>query len=451
MKKNYKNTLVCILIGLVFLWTGSGYLTWLYHLLDFYPTSAADIYSEVIGYLFQVLGLILFSYYIKKKHKPSCTAYASILVLFTDLIFMVLAVLSPNGLCCLIFGYLMNLFHGIVAGIYLAKLTTHVSQQNRGIVFGIGYGVGSIGSWVLSLLGSNNFLKSRYALILYTLFVLISAIILYVINLISTDETSSSRQEISFAPTFIALAAITVFLLSFVKGIGFYFPMADLSDSSVNLELSRAFYAFGLVVAGIVNDKNRKWGAVCCIAALIFPFIMLILKTNLSSSLVLWILSYVFFGLFSVYRVIVFSDMAGKSSKYLYLAGLGLLFGRCGDVAGTALGIILKDDILPLVFVASVAFVITFFLFMLFAQKIYAPIPPEEKNQETLLAEFERHYQLSPREIEVFQLVMEGRSNAEIANTLFISENTVKFHMKNLLKKTSCTNRSNLIALFKEQ
>lgn len=451
MKKKYNNTLVCILTGLCFLWTGSGYLTWLYHLLDFYPASAADIYSEVIGYLFQILGLILFSYYIKKRHKPSSTAYTSILVLFADLIFMVFSVLSPNGVCCLIFGYLMNLFHGIVTGIYLTKLTTHVSQQNRGIVFGIGYGVGSIGSWVLSLLGSNNFLKSRYALILYALFVLISAIILYVVSLSSTDDSSSSKQEISFAPSFIALAAITVFLLSFVKSIGFYFPMADLSDSSVNLELSRAFYALGLVVAGIVNDKNRKLGAVSCIAALIFPFIMLILRSNLDNSLILWILSYVFFGLFSVYRVIVFSDMAGKSSQYLYLAGLGLLFGRCGDVAGTVLGIILKDEILPLVLVSSVAFVITIFLFMLFAQKIYASVVPQEKRRETLLEEFERHYQLSPRETEVFQLVMDRRSNAEIANTLFISENTVKFHMKNMLKKTSCTNRSELIALFKEQ
>ena len=451
MRNNYKNTLVCILIGFCFLWTGSAYLTWLYHLLDFYPTSAVDIYSEVIGYLFQILGLILFSVYIKKKHKPSSTAYASVLVLFADLIFMVFSVLSPNGPCCLIFGYLMNLFHGIVAGIYLTKLTTHVTQQNRGIVFGIGYGVGSIGSWVLSLLGSNNFLKSHYSLILYAIFVLISAIILHVISGSSTDESSSSRQEISFAPTIIVLAAITVFFLSFVKSIGFYFPMADLSDSSVNLELSRAFYAFGLVVAGIVNDKNRKWGAVCCIAALFFPFIMLLLRSNLSSSLVLWILSYVFFGLFSAYRVIVFSDMAGKSSQYLYLAGLGLLFGRCGDVAGTVLGIFLKNDIIPLVFASSVAFAVTVFLFMLLAPKIYVPISPEEKNTETILEEFGRLYQLSPREIEVFRLVIEGCSNAEIADNLFISENTVKFHMKNLLKKTSCTNRSNLIALFKEQ
>jgi|GEM_PF-6747877 len=28
--------LVSLLIGLCFFWTGSGYLTWLYHMMDFY-------------------------------------------------------------------------------------------------------------------------------------------------------------------------------------------------------------------------------------------------------------------------------------------------------------------------------------------------------------------------------------------------------------------------------
>lgn len=76
---------------------------------------------------------------------------------------------------------------------------------------------------------------------------------------------------------------------------------------------------------------------------------------------------------------------------------------------------------------------------------------PEKKNRENLLEEFEKLYQFSPREIEVFQLVLEGHSNSEIAECLFISENTVKFHIRNLLRKTACTNKASLVALFKEQ
>ena len=42
---------------------------------------------------------------------------------------------------------------------------------------------------------------------------------------------------------------------------------------------------------------------------------------------------------------------------------------------------------------------------------------------------------LTAREREVFMLVAEGRSNGQIADELFISENTVKNHVRNILEK----------------
>ena len=82
-------------------------------------------------------------------------------------------------------------------------------------------------------------------------------------------------------------------------------------------------------------------------------------------------------------------------------------------------------------------------------QKMYFPILSEERNEELLLEDFTQEYGLSPREKEVFSLIKEGRSNSEIASDLYISENTVKFHIKNILKKTECVNRTELIILFK--
>ena len=80
---------------------------------------------------------------------------------------------------------------------------------------------------------------------------------------------------------------------------------------------------------------------------------------------------------------------------------------------------------------------------------MYFPLFPEGKNTELLLEDFSKMYGLSPREKEVFSLIKEGRSNLEIASDLYISENTVKFHIKNILKKTMCSNRTELITLFK--
>ena len=48
---------------------------------------------------------------------------------------------------------------------------------------------------------------------------------------------------------------------------------------------------------------------------------------------------------------------------------------------------------------------------------------------------------LTPREREVLQHLTRGNTNKEIANLLFISENTVKNHLKNILAKLHLENR----------
>ena len=53
---------------------------------------------------------------------------------------------------------------------------------------------------------------------------------------------------------------------------------------------------------------------------------------------------------------------------------------------------------------------------------------------------------LSPREGEVLQLVATGATNKEIGESLFISENTVKTHLQNIMEKLHLANRSQAAA-----
>lgn len=53
---------------------------------------------------------------------------------------------------------------------------------------------------------------------------------------------------------------------------------------------------------------------------------------------------------------------------------------------------------------------------------------------------------LSLREQGVLSLVAQGCTNKEVAEQLFISENTVKYHMKNILDKLHLQNRTQVIA-----
>jgi DNA-binding NarL/FixJ family response regulator len=71
-------------------------------------------------------------------------------------------------------------------------------------------------------------------------------------------------------------------------------------------------------------------------------------------------------------------------------------------------------------------------------------IPPEVAAQ---LAENLGDDDLTPREIEVLRLVAEGNRNQDIATRLFISEDTVKSHLKNILLKLDATDRTQAVTI----
>ena len=61
---------------------------------------------------------------------------------------------------------------------------------------------------------------------------------------------------------------------------------------------------------------------------------------------------------------------------------------------------------------------------------------------QSAAGQFPTETQLTIREQEILRLVARGFSNAEIANELTVSENTVKSHVKNILGKLHMKNRS---------
>jgi DNA-binding NarL/FixJ family response regulator len=71
-------------------------------------------------------------------------------------------------------------------------------------------------------------------------------------------------------------------------------------------------------------------------------------------------------------------------------------------------------------------------------------LPPEIASR---LAESMAHPQLSEREHQVLQYIAIGKSNKEIGQVLYISENTVKGHVKSILAKLDAMGRTEAIAV----
>jgi DNA-binding NarL/FixJ family response regulator len=64
---------------------------------------------------------------------------------------------------------------------------------------------------------------------------------------------------------------------------------------------------------------------------------------------------------------------------------------------------------------------------------------PVDEDPDPLLS-------LTPREIELLGFVQQGLSNLAIAQQLLISENTVKYHLKNIFQKLGVQNRTEAVA-----
>ena len=76
------------------------------------------------------------------------------------------------------------------------------------------------------------------------------------------------------------------------------------------------------------------------------------------------------------------------------------------------------------------------------------PVAPPERftlNQSRL-----KELGITPRELEILELIARGLSNREIAEQLFVSENTVKTHSSRLFDKLSARRRTQAVQFGKE-
>ncbi len=83
----------------------------------------------------------------------------------------------------------------------------------------------------------------------------------------------------------------------------------------------------------------------------------------------------------------------------------------------------------------------------IYAGRFIVSEPMVEKLVELLIqkSEFPINLLISDRELEVLKLFPIGLSNSQIANHLYLSENTIKTHIKHIYKKMSVSNRREAI------
>ena len=247
-------------VFLCFSLTSASYLSWLYHLMGFISPEATDALSLIVGYTLQAVGIGLFAAIVRRNSRLISRPMAvGILALYA--LCMVPAIIGTSTIGVITFGLLMNLFCGVIAGLYLYMIASEVPANRRGIVFGGGYALATIAVWLLSMADGANFLRSGASIAVYFVLGIVVAVMfskqestggpLPVQVDLPVEASTDAAQSASSSPSpvsapnpadsrsFLFLACATIVMLSLVKNLGFGFPSADV-QGGLSLELSRA-------------------------------------------------------------------------------------------------------------------------------------------------------------------------------------------------------------------
>lgn len=170
-------------------------------------------------------------------------------------------------------------------------------------------------------------------------------------------------------------------------------------------------------------------------------------------------------GIFDLFWWSILGEMLDYSDNPAQTFGIGLSANVFGVLCGGVLGMTLTSIGLPSAEVAVIALTVVCLtlvmlpplnrqLVLLLKNHTYltAYDNMNQSRQRDIVCQIKTLDPLTPREQEVLQLILSGKSNREIAGALFISESTVKTHVRNIFSKYDVGSRAELIStLLKNQ
>ena len=455
LSKHKQGLGVAALICLSFLLMTTGYLAWLQNLRILAEAPLVEMLSLVCAYLAQAVGVGAYMLIVRTggAEKTSRLTYASLVL---QLLLHIPAIVWANLALVVISGLLANVLYGVVLGHYLVVLCTLVSRERRGTVFGCAYGASTLLTWLLSLVANGALASGIPSIVCCCAMGAGVAALMRALPLPSEEGEPVESEPLDAAQTgTLAIMCVAIALVCLVKNACFAFPVSDL-DSGISLELTRVLYGLGLVLFGVISDYNRRLGLVACAISLVLPFCMLALSGAGSPAVVLWLLGYLLTSIYTLFGVLLAADYAEDVARPV-LSCLGLLLHRVGLALGSGLALALASSPQLLIAVTAVLLIATAVIVIVLDQRLFAhkaeiakAEPPElpEERERRQLERFSSAYGLSAREREVLPLLVSGKTNAEIAAELFVTERTVKFHVHNIMEKTGCPNRLAVTDLF---
>lgn len=97
----------------------------------------------------------------------------------------------------------------------------------------------------------------------------------------------------------------------------------------------------------------------------------------------------------------------------------------------------------PFIFIISISILIYHIFYKFYFSS------PISKTEKTLTEDFIKDFSITKREQEIIIALLDGKSNKELAETLFVSEKTIETHLANIYRKVGVKNRLELFSRLK--
>ena len=426
-KNNIKYMLI---IAIGFFWCSSLYLTQEQYLTNYADVNFVNIVELLFGSFSMALGILTFGLlYRKDKNMKMYYTIFMLLSIVSMISFFATKNVYFMGVCLCLTCFFGTA--GFGAGYHFSLLGSNVLKEYRGRVFAIGYGLGSIGTYLLVLL-PESFYSSVESLLLYIPMVLINLfLVLKRTNLLQVKEEKNTN---SFKEFFIRISIIVLAmsLLSALSTDAIAIHTINVSGGYGN---TRLYYCLGLLIAGFLVDKKNSLFEILTIVSFVFSLLTIVLlRDNYSIHLIAG-LSYSFVAFFVLFRTMSFVNIVDSKKNMVWASAFGLMYSRIME----GIMVLFEDSLMEhytlLIVVISVTLSIVIILYFLFY------FQNNKMSENDAIKSIAVKYKLGIQEEKVLNLLIQGFSNQEIADQLFVSINTVRNHAANIYKKTGMTKK----------
>ena len=422
---NKNNIKYILILAIGFFWCSSVYLTQEQYLANYASIEFVNIAELLFGSISMALGILIFGLLYRKNMNVR-----NIYVVFMILsIISILAFFGTKNIyvmsVCLCLTCLLGTA-GFGAGYHFSLLGLNVEKEYRGRVFAIGYGLGSIGTYLLILL-PESFYASISSLTIYIPMILINLFLVFSktdIAEIKDDNTTSSFKN------YLIRISVIVLAMSLLSALSTDVIAVKTIDVVGGYGATRLYYCLGLLVAGFLVDKKYNVFEIITVSSFVVSLLAIILLNEGYSIHLIAGLSYSFVAFFVLFRTMTFVNLVDNKRNLIWMAAFGLMYSRIME----GIMVLFEDSLIEnytmliIVIAISLSLVIVLY-FLLYFQST-------KMTESDAVRSIAVKYKLGNQEEKVLNLLIRGLNNQEIADELYISVNTIRNHIANIYKKT---------------